>query len=51
MWALTRLGSHIGHFVLVESLMPVLKATAARPGSDVRIAIVCTSGKLLSTES
>lgn len=32
--------SHIGHFVLVDTLMPILKATAASHGSDTRVVIV-----------
>ncbi|MCJ1377607.1 hypothetical protein MMC17_000702 [Xylographa soralifera] len=32
--------NHLGHFVLVQHLMPVLKATAARPDSDTRIVIM-----------
>ncbi len=29
--------SHIGHFVLTEGLLPLLKSTALEEGSDVRI--------------
>lgn len=32
--------SHIGHFALVEALLPILKRTAALPDSDTRIITV-----------
>ncbi|KAG8858718.1 hypothetical protein FRB96_004855 [Tulasnella sp. 330] len=33
---------HMGHFVLTETLMQLLKHTAARPGADVRIITVAS---------
>lgn len=33
--------SHLGHFALTNKLLPLLKATADLPGSDVRIVTVC----------
>ncbi|MCJ1437287.1 hypothetical protein MMC27_006673 [Xylographa pallens] len=35
--------NHFGHFVLVQHLMPVLNATAARPDSDSRIVIMSSA--------
>jgi len=39
--------NHVGHFVLVQQLMPVLKATAAQPGSDTRIIVMSSVGHTL----
>jgi len=33
--------SHISHFVLTETLLPLMKTTAKEPDSDVRIVNVC----------
>lgn len=33
--------SHLGHFIFTIKLLPLLKATADLPGSDVRIVNVC----------
>ncbi|EMD32269.1 hypothetical protein CERSUDRAFT_88268 [Gelatoporia subvermispora B] len=35
--------NHIGHFVLTRTLLPLLKRTAAEPGSDVRIVAVSSA--------
>ncbi|MCJ1473013.1 hypothetical protein MMC13_001662 [Lambiella insularis] len=35
--------NHVGHFVLVNHLMPILKATGLRPGSDTRIVIMSST--------
>lgn len=32
--------SHLGPFVLTKTLLPILEATAAEPGSDVRVVTV-----------
>ena len=32
--------SHIGHFVFIRTLLPILKKTASEPNSDVRIVSV-----------
>ncbi|KAI9705325.1 MAG: hypothetical protein M1820_005155 [Bogoriella megaspora] len=34
---LTMATNHVGHFVLTSKLLPLLKATAGKPGSDVRV--------------
>lgn len=35
--------SHLGPFVLTTTLLPLLKATAAIPDTDVRIVTVCST--------
>ncbi|KAH8807364.1 hypothetical protein F5884DRAFT_340849 [Xylogone sp. PMI_703] len=42
---LTMAVNHIGHFVLTTKLLPLLKATALRPESDVRIVTVSSSAE------
>ncbi|KAG5743196.1 hypothetical protein H9Q70_014087 [Fusarium xylarioides] len=39
---------HIGHWTLTYCLLPLLKATAARKGSDVRVVTVSSSGEAYS---
>ncbi|EPS93259.1 NAD-binding protein [Fomitopsis schrenkii] len=36
--------NHIGHFVFIRTLLPILKKTASEPNSDVRIVSVSTDG-------
>lgn len=38
-----RLFSYLGPFIYTNALLPLLKKTAAEPGSDVRIVNVCGS--------
>ncbi|KAL7932824.1 NAD(P)-binding protein [Trichoderma chlorosporum] len=37
--------NHIGHFVLVTRLLPLLKATASLPSSDVRVVTISSSAE------
>lgn len=32
--------SHLGHFILTETVLPLMKATSQLPGADVRIVAV-----------
>ena len=34
---------HVGHFVLVDRLLPLLKTAAAEPGSDVRVVTITSN--------
>ncbi|KAH9928812.1 NAD-P-binding protein [Fomitopsis serialis] len=36
--------NHIGHFVFIKTLLPILKNTASEPNSDVRIVVVSSDG-------
>jgi NAD(P)-dependent dehydrogenase (short-subunit alcohol dehydrogenase family) len=36
--------NHLGHALLVQRLLPVLRATAARPGADVRVVTLTSTG-------
>ncbi|KZV71191.1 NAD-P-binding protein [Peniophora sp. CONT] len=36
--------NHLGVFVLTQALLPLLKATAARPNTDVRVIVTSSSG-------
>ncbi|KAF3058834.1 hypothetical protein CFAM422_011801 [Trichoderma lentiforme] len=43
--------NHVGHFVLTKSLLPLLKATAKVPGSDVRIVTVSSVAEKFAPKS
>ncbi|KAH8888978.1 NAD(P)-binding protein [Thozetella sp. PMI_491] len=36
---------HVGHFLLTQGLLPLLRAAASRPGSDVRVVTVSSSAQ------
>ncbi|KAH9843560.1 NAD-P-binding protein [Rhodofomes roseus] len=36
--------NHIGHFVFIKTLLPILKKTASEPNSDVRVVVVSSDG-------
>ncbi|XP_044724160.1 short chain dehydrogenase domain-containing protein [Hirsutella rhossiliensis] len=43
--------NHIGHWTLTYCLLPLLKATAAQKGSDVRVVTVSSSGEARASPS
>ncbi|KAK0756603.1 hypothetical protein N5P37_010757 [Trichoderma harzianum] len=43
--------NHVGHFFLTKSLLPLLKATAKVPGSDVRIVTVSSVAETFAPKS
>ncbi|MBH1943097.1 SDR family NAD(P)-dependent oxidoreductase [Erythrobacter sp. YJ-T3-07] len=40
--------NHLGHFALAQALMPLLVETASKPGSDVRVVALSSTGHKLS---